>query len=87
MKMGEQQKTEPKISFISAAEAEKEMAQKKRAGKWKDLLAQVKKEKKSAKVEGLTRGQIASLYRACEAEKLEYRTNYKEGYIVISAPK
>ena len=74
-----------KISKISKAEAEKEFTSKPVKGQYKQLIEQIKEEGGTVKVEELTRGQVAALYRTATAEGLKVRANYRDGYVVLSA--
>ena len=74
----------PKISKLTEVQAKEEFAKVTNKGAWKDLIEKVKKEKTSMKVEDLTRGQVAALYRTAINAGLKVRTSYKEKYIVLS---
>ena len=73
-----------KISKISKEVAAKEIAEKQKKGQYQELFKQIKETKEPVKVEELTRGQVAALYRAATVEGLKMRANYKEGYVVLS---
>jgi len=73
-----------KTSKISKAEAEKEFASKPVKGQYKVLIEEIKKSQGAVKVEGLTRGQVAALYRTATNEGLKVRANYRDGYVVLS---
>jgi len=70
---------------ISDAEAEKEFTEKRKTGAYQEVFKEVLAGA-NKKISGLTRGQIAACYRAAKEAKIRYRTNYKEGYIVLSPP-
>lgn len=72
------------IEKISPEEAEEAMKEKTRAGQWTELLSQIEEDGVPRKVSGLTRGQIAALYRRAKDEGFAYRTSYKDGYIIIA---
>ena len=73
-----------KTKTLTAAEAKAEFDKVTKIGAWKDLIEKVKKEKVSMKVEDLTRGQVAALYRTATNEGLKVRTSYKEKFVVLS---
>ena len=73
-----------KITELKPAEAIKEHEKGAQKGAWKTLIDRVKTEKKSFKVEALTRGQVAALYRSAQNEGLKVKTSYKDGYIILS---
>lgn len=73
-----------KISKISKEVAEKEISEKRVKGKWTEIIAQVKKDKLPVKIEDITRGQVAALYRAATIAGLKIRANYKEQYMILS---
>ena len=72
------------IKDLTKAEAKKEFDSKRVSGKYQEVFDRVAKDKVSVKVSGLTRGQVAALYRKAKESGLKYRTNYKELYVVIS---
>jgi len=72
------------IRELKPAEALKEHEKGAQKGAWKELIAKVKSENKSFKVEGLKRGQVAALYRSAQNEGLKVKTSYKEGTVVVS---
>jgi len=72
-----------KETKLSTAQVEKELASKRQTGQWRNVFARVKKGE-SLKLEGLTRGQVAACYRGAKEAGILYRTNYKEGYIVLA---
>ncbi len=77
----------PKITELKPAEAKKEHEKSAQKGQWKELIERVKNEHNSFKVEDITRGQIAALYRTAKGEGLRVKTSYKNGYIVLSPPE
>lgn len=74
-----------KISKISKEAAQKEITEKKVKGKWTQIINEVIESKAPVKVEELTRGQVAALYRAASNAGLDIRANYKEQYVILSA--
>jgi len=69
-----------KVSPEEFGEAMTTTAQK---GKWKSLLEQVKADGAPRKVSGLTRGQIAALYRQARDKGFAVKTSYKEGWVMV----
>jgi len=68
---------------LDPQEAERLLSAPKRREKYEDILNQVKVKGTFMKVSGLTRGQVAALYRKAKEEGLRVRANYKEGYVVL----
>lgn len=73
-----------KVEKISDAEAEEEFAKTGAKGAWKTLIEEIQSEGTSRKVTGLTRGQVAALYRSARDAGLKVKTSYKEGSVVLS---
>jgi hypothetical protein len=73
-----------KVTKISKESAAKEISEKRVKGQYQTLFEEINKTGESRKVEELTRGQIAALYRAAQVAELQVRANYKGGYVVLS---
>ena len=76
-----------KISAISKKAAAEELAKKRVKGQWATIVEQVQKSGEPVKVEEISRGQVAAIYRTASAAGLKLRANYKEGYVILDAPE
>ncbi len=74
----------PKIEKITHEAAEEEFAKSVSTGQWKEMLEEMAEDGEPRKVTGLTRGQVAALYRSAKNAGFKVKTSYKEGTIVIS---
>lgn len=73
-----------KIEKITHEEAEEEFAKSATKGQWKELLENIEEDGEPRKITGLTRGQVAALYRSAKNAGLDVKTSYKNGYVVVS---
>jgi hypothetical protein len=72
-----------KVEQISHEEAKRELETKRNPSKYKQLFQQVKTSKQPIRISGLTRGQVAALYRAAKLAGVQVRANYKDLYVVL----
>jgi hypothetical protein len=72
-----------KVEQISHEEAKRELETKRNPSKYKQLFQQVRTSKTPIRISGLTRGQVAALYRAAKLSGITVRANYKELYCVL----
>lgn len=72
------------IKVITAKQKKDEFEAVTKKGKWTDLIEAIKKDKKPRKITGLTRGQVAALYRKAKDEGLDSKTSYKDGSVVLA---
>ena len=73
----------PQVSIVEEDELEKIMAESAERGKWSVLVKAVREDGKARKAEGLSRGQIAALYRAATSAGLGVKCSYKLGRVVV----
>jgi hypothetical protein len=80
---------EIKTEMVPLADVQEEIKQAKRTagGRWKNLIAEVLKTKKAAKVTNLTNGQIAAASKACKDTKVSCRTFYGKGKVILYMPE
>ena len=71
------------VKVISEEEAKKELAKVHTVGQYQDLFEQINKDGKPRKVEGLSRGQVAALYRTAKDKGLIVKTSYKDGFVIL----
>ena len=73
-----------KVDTISDEEFKEEMGKPRRqVGQWAKIIAKIQKTGKPVRITGLTRGQVASIARSVKEAGLQYRTDYKNGVIVL----
>jgi len=72
------------IQEISEEEFENYQNSRARSGQWKQIIQQIRKNKKPLKVSGLTKGQVAAGYRALTKAGFNVKANYKQGFLLVS---
>ena len=73
----------PTIGIITDEELKQIQAEGAERGRWAMLVKAVKEDGKPRKVTGMTRGQIAALYRAASVAELGVKCSYRSGSVVI----
>jgi len=89
--MATKQKTAPQpevagqvsVLMIDDEELKRELAERAGRGKWQMLFNAIRQDGKARKVTGLTRGQIAALYRAASVAGLKAKTSIKRGTVIV----
>lgn len=73
-----------KVESISDEDFKTEMEKPRHeVGAWQKIIAKIKKTGRPVKITNLTRGQVASVARSAKEAGLQYRTDYKNGVIVL----
>jgi len=73
----------PQVVVISDDELLEELAERSARGKWMITINAVKEDKKPRKVSGLSRGQIAAVYRAASGSGLGVKCSYRKGEVIV----
>ena len=73
----------PEVSIISDEELQKELESRSARGKWQMIFKAINEDGQARKVSGLTRGQIAALYRAANVKGLGTKANMKSGTVIV----
>ena len=62
-------------------------ANKRKKGQWTNIIEQIKKDGVPQKITGLTRGQVAALYRTATQSGLRIVANYKDCTVSLAPAK
>lgn len=72
------------VETITEEEYEAAEMAKTKKGKWTDVIKQVIEDGECVKVSGLSRGQVAALWRKAKDSKVKVVANYKAGSVSLA---